>query len=371
VSPPVRKLQFENFKGFSNLEVQFDQPLNVLVGANGVGKSTVLHGAELLGKLSRTRLDGFNDLAREFASSLLEECGRGGAAFKVTASQSGQTLAFGMKPALGSAANYVVSAEDSSGKRVYSTDAIGADSQVFASPVLKAFSSSWLRLEPSRLSESSAAPTKVPALEASGRGLPSVLAWIANNERERLNTLENQLRLVVPQVQRVRMPPDLVRVPPDEVGLPSDVSRGWESVAGYRLEVLIGDFAVPARSVSEGTLLTLGILAAIHGPNQPSLLMLDDIDRGLHPQAQAALIGALRTILSTSPQLQIICTTHSPYLLDHFTSEEVTVLARSKESSEVRVKRLSDHADWSKFKDTLSPGEFWSSVGEDWLFGAQ
>ena len=33
------------------------------------------------------------------------------------------------------------------------------------------------------------------------------------------------------------------------------------------------------------------------------------------------------------------------------------------------VQALTDHPDWPRWRDYMNPGEFWSSVGEDWIFG--
>ena len=43
----------------------------------------------------------------------------------------------------------------------------------------------------------------------------------------------------------------------------------------------------------------LGLLAALHASGRPNLVLLDDLDRGLHPKAQKELISLLRGLLDT------------------------------------------------------------------------
>ena len=69
---------------------------------------------------------------------------------------------------------------------------------------------------------------------------------------------------------------------------------------------------VPADLLSEGTVLALGLFTKLRAPDRPRLLLVDDIDRGLDIGAQARLVEVLRR----DPELQLVCTTYSPYLVD-------------------------------------------------------
>ena len=128
----------------------------------------------------------------------------------------------------------------------------------------------------------------------------------------------------------------------------------------------VGAKDVPASMVSEGTLIVLGILSVLVGPNRPKLLLLDDLDRGLHPKAQRELIGQLRSIQQLDPELQIVATSHSPYLLDNLGAREVRLTALQADGS-TACARLDEHPDFEKWKDEMAPGEFWSLVGESWV----
>jgi predicted ATP-binding protein involved in virulence len=87
-----------------------------------------------------------------------------------------------------------------------------------------------------------------------------------------------------------------------------------------------GKGKIKADQLSEGTLLILAILTILHSPNKPNLILLDDIDRALHPQAQIDLIQAIKKILENHPDLQIICTSHSPLVVSQCSKKEVIKL---------------------------------------------
>jgi predicted ATPase len=133
---------------------------------------------------------------------------------------------------------------------------------------------------------------------------------------------------------------------------------------------LIFDFEgapdIPGQLASEGTLLVLGLLTAFVGPVPASLILLDDLDHGLHPRAQKDFVALLRKLLEENPTLQVVATTHSPYLLDHLAPAEVRLTALRPDGS-VACARLDEHPEFEKWKEEMTPGEFWSLVGEKWV----
>jgi predicted ATPase len=112
--------------------------------------------------------------------------------------------------------------------------------------------------------------------------------------------------------------------------------------------------------------MALGLLTVLMGPTRPRLVLLDDIELGLHPAAQGKLIEVLRKIQASDPELQIIATSHSPFILNYLDPKEVrmTFLA---ENGFARCEKLTAHPEFERWKDMMSPGEFWSTVGESWL----
>jgi predicted ATPase len=113
-------------------------------------------------------------------------------------------------------------------------------------------------------------------------------------------------------------------------------------------------------------MLALGLLTVLMTPPQPNLVLLDDIEQGLHPKDQRELIAVFQDILAENPNLQIIFSTHSPYIVDELTPSQVHVLSNSH-SGFTSCKRLDEHPDVEWAKHSLTTGEFWDAEGEDWV----
>lgn len=53
----------------------------------------------------------------------------------------------------------------------------------------------------------------------------------------------------------------------------------------------------------------LGLLTVLLGPSKPSILLLDDIEHGLHPLAQKSLLDVLSRVMKRFPELQVLAST--------------------------------------------------------------
>jgi predicted ATPase len=139
-----------------------------------------------------------------------------------------------------------------------------------------------------------------------------------------------------------------------------------ERVGHELLFDLKGAKGIPARAVSEGTLLTLGILTALATSDSPQVALIDDIERGLHPKALGSYIAQLRVLQKENPELQILATSHSPYLLDYLKANEI-LLTSLDDSGYTVIRALAEHPEYERWKNLMAPGEFWIAVGESWI----
>jgi predicted ATPase len=114
----------------------------------------------------------------------------------------------------------------------------------------------------------------------------------------------------------------------------------------------------------------LGLLTVLLGPDRPKVLLLDDIEHGLHPLAQKQLVAVIGRIMEKFPDLQVIATAHSPYLLNYLLPEQVRIMAADAEGHALCGK-LTDHPKFPTWKDEMAPGEMWSLFGEKWLAGVE
>ncbi|EYF05200.1 AAA family ATPase [Chondromyces apiculatus] len=230
-----------------------------------------------------------------------------------------------------------------------------------------------LRLDPLKLSAPSynEQPEKAPRLDFTGEGLASVLADLALRDPDTFQDIQSAARQVVPSLERIRMRSATV-YRSELQQIPADQGSSFERQVERRFpgHQLVLDFKgapdVLAPLASEGTLLAIGLLTALLAEPRPRLLLLDDIDQALHPRAQGALVLQIGRILEARPDLQIIATSHSPYLLDHLDPEQVLLTAIKPDGS-TACAGLSEHPDLARWRDIAKTGELWSFVGEDWL----
>lgn len=72
---------------------------------------------------------------------------------------------------------------------------------------------------------------------------------------------------------------------------------------------------VDARGMSDGTLRFIAIVVALLTAEPHSLLLIEEVDNGLHPSRAKELVDMLKQ-LSSERQVDVLCTTHNPVLLD-------------------------------------------------------
>jgi len=107
------------------------------------------------------------------------------------------------------------------------------------------------------------------------------------------------------------------------------------------------DSAVDARGMSDGSLRFLAILTALLTRPEGSLLVIEEVDNGLHPSRAELLLRMLKDI-GTQRGVDIIVTTHNPALLDAMGTEMVpfiTVANRDPVSGDSQLTLLESLAD--------------------------
>jgi predicted ATPase len=116
---------------------------------------------------------------------------------------------------------------------------------------------------------------------------------------------------------------------------------------------------IDARSMSDGTLRLLGILTALLTRPEGSLIVIEEIDNGLHPSRAELLVKILREI-GTKRKIDLLITTHNPALLDALGPEIIpfiTVVHRDAETGESKLTLLEDIENLPKLLATGSLGK--------------
>ncbi len=99
-----------------------------------------------------------------------------------------------------------------------------------------------------------------------------------------------------------------------------------------------------ATQLSDGTLRILAIAAALLSVPEQTLVVVEELDNGLHPSRAA---GLLRTIYAVAERrnIQVLLTTHNPALLDAVPDEklaEVMYCYRDRDSGDSRITPLGE-----------------------------
>ncbi|WP_269899993.1 AAA family ATPase [Paenalcaligenes faecalis] len=113
------------------------------------------------------------------------------------------------------------------------------------------------------------------------------------------------------------------------------------------------DYALWPSQLSDGSLRFICLVTALLQPNLPTTIIIDEPELGLHPYA-ITLLGAL--IRSASKRAQVIISTQSVALLNEFDIENLIVVDRENEGSV--FKRLNKQ-DFSAWLDSYTIGELW------------
>ena len=114
------------------------------------------------------------------------------------------------------------------------------------------------------------------------------------------------------------------------------------------------DFPMQPYHLSDGSLRFICLAAALLQPNPPSLVVLDEPELGLHPDALAILAELLASV---SSRVQIVVATQSPLLVDQFAVEDVVVVRNQGGESRFRRLREADFGEWLK---DYRIGELWT-----------
>lgn len=157
--------------------------------------------------------------------------------------------------------------------------------------------------------------------------------------------------------------------------LPEFSALDFRLVGDAHVELLArladGSEVLPAETLSQGTLYLLAVLCLAHDPHPPSIVCLEEADRGVHPRMLREVRDALyrlshpltddETGKPTRAPVQVITTTHSPYMLDLFRDHPEEVVLANKHGNTATFERLSERADLMALMGEASLGDLWYS----------
>jgi predicted ATPase len=214
-------------------------------------------------------------------------------------------------------------------------------------------------------------PRRKFRMDPDGFGLATLLDDILGYDAERFLALRRDFREFFPQFRSVRIESvDALRRDFSEQGKHNTSPMTGK---GIFFETTHGR-SIRAQQASDGAILFLGLLALIHSPEPPRLLLIEEPEKGVYPKRLEEIIGLIRRLQespSGRPAPQIIMTTHSPYLLSSFNPDEVTIMVRREGGRgpvEARPLRDAPNIEERLGRGEFYLGELWYNLSEDELF---
>jgi predicted ATPase len=320
----IASVAFRNFKALRDAQVNLG-PFNLVLGPNGSGKTSLIEALMHLRTLSQ--------LAPVDASTL------------PVASAVGPDLSFGFSPPF-----------DGIHVRLGCVDDVACDALHVSPPGVAAWEQ--LREEISRirsyvfdhrLMSDTALREASNVLRGDGANLAAVIDFMQSSAPAAFAQLSAEIVRLFPEFSRL----ELQRRPDNHVALALALAGGVGLVDGQNL--------------SQGMLQTIAVLTLSFSPEQPSVICIEEIDRGIHPRMLREIRDALYRLSYPEsaglirPPVQVIATTHSPYLLDLFRDHPEEVIITQKHGSAAQFEKLSDRNDMPALLEEGSLGDLWFS----------
>jgi predicted ATPase len=370
------RLKVSGFRRLSDLDIPL-RPLNVLIGANGVGKSSFLDVIDLLaasagGNLQSTitKLGGMpsiltadgkrNDLTfflqmdQEHAAPLDYE-------LRLASETVGYVIAHEhltqhKDPSLPRPLNYIE--VNGPNIRYFQLGALVAPtwdykvqetalSQVPRTyPEAEGFrrlltdvSEIYHGLDVSARSQVRTPQTLSPAQTpgADGEELVSCLFTIRETARERFDAIEDALRAAFPAFERLDFPPVAA----------GRLTLAWREAGSAR--------AFYASELSEGTLRFLWLATLLQSPGLPKVTLIDEPEVSLHPEMLRLLAELMR---EASARTQLVVATHSDRFVRFLEPEELIICDRDATGG--MTAQWADGLDLSAWLKEYTLDQLWS-----------
>ncbi len=338
----IKSMHIENFKCFKDFDIELG-PFNVLVGPNDSGKTALLEAIDAVSKLRNNRgeldvskmasLVGWDDNSPVFWRGLGNQVVK----IRVMAPdwkwEEGQQYLEIRLEGSGWTLRFVEEAQ-------HSSERSGGDFLTQKQFDKDIGNIVFYKLNPSALKESCKHSDNPFVLQKDGSGLAGMLLSIAGDNPIQYEQLRKEFQNRFGYLVKAR------------------------SAKGSRVKIVFESHSVElgSRAVSDGVILSLAFMTLVHVPKPPRILLIEEPENGVHHASLKEIVDTLRN-LSKDKGVQIILTTHSPYLLDLVEPEEVRVFSKDEEGA-VHAAKLSEYPDVDDLKKHFMTGEIWTEFDE-------
>ena len=177
-------------------------------------------------------------------------------------------------------------------------------------------------------------------LQSAANNLASFLLFLKNNYNEHYERIVSYIREVVPQFKDFYLEADN-----------GYVSLKW-------MDTSANDYVLSADQFSDGSIRFIALATLLLQPEEtmPRVIIIDEPELGLHPYAIDQLTEMIK---DASLHAQIIVATQSPALIDGFSANDVTIVERDEDAQCTIVRKLND-VDYAEWLKEYSLSELWN-----------
>lgn len=334
----IKQVQIYNYKSIREATIAL-QPINILVGCNGAGKSNFISFFELLRKIYRQRL-GEYVVEHGGADKLLHK------GVKVSQQIDGlfnfadtNAFFFSLKPTvnnklfIATTGDYFNTHADRTQSYKQLWDKTTWDNSVEESEISrqKAWRAEYIKQFLDSFTvyhfhdTSITSPMRRPCsiednlmLRHDASNLAAFLYKLQENAPTQFAMIESVVRSVAPYFKGFNLHPSELA--------PTQISLVWEEVDS--------DMYLDATNLSDGTLRFIALATLLLQPTPPQTIVIDEPELGLHPSAINKLSGLIKRAAANGTQ--IIVATQSVSLVDNFTPADIIVSERENGQSVFR-----------------------------------
>lgn len=352
----LTQLEIKGYKSIQSLDLKLES-LNILIGANGVGKSNLIGFFKFIKKIMDKDLElytaeqgGANKLLH-FGKKTTEEI-----FFKLTFEPNG----------------YLATLKaDNADKFIFKDEAVG----FLPEKIDYSGNNKTIRLE-SKGDKESALPDTAHSKSIDGHVVTYLQDWKLYHFHDTSSTAKvkqtcniNDCRLL--SVDGANIAAFLKSIKDNNTKAYKQIVKTIQRVAPFFQDFILEpevhnketirlkwkhkgtDGYFDANDLSDGTLRFICLTTLLLQPNLPMIILLDEPELGLHPFALKLLASMFRVV---SKKTQIIVSTQSVTLADEFEIEDIIVVNRIENHSQfVRL----DKANYKEWLEEYSIGEIW------------
>ena len=353
----IDEIKISGFKSIKELTLPLGK-LNVFIGANGAGKSNFIGVFSLLNHIAEHRLQNY--VSKRGASSLLYYGRKTTTEIKVALSYADKTTGYKFTLAPNDQDSLFFSDERClyHNKVKYPKPFDGClgtnhqetkldtppDCCINVAPYVLSDLKNWKLYHFHDTSENSPMKQTTPiadnrSLKSNANNLAAFLYFLKHHQKSSYTEIVKTVQLAAPFFLDFLLEP----VPEN----PNNVRLEWWDTKS--------DAYFNSNMLSDGTLRFICLTTLLLQPQLPSVIVLDEPELGLHPAAIALLAEMIK---SASQKSQVVISTQSITLINHFAPEEIIVAERKADTGESLFKRL-EKKDIEQWLEEYALGVIW------------